>query len=233
MVHGYHVILTAYGFWLPNDPRGSWSEFVRKWELLRFGDSTKGRGIRTLADLTPGEIRRRDAARKSLKFPAVHFSDTQIQGIARGFASACAKYGYTIWACSILPEHTHLVIARHRYKIEHVAKKLKAAASGRLVSEGTHPLAQHVRAGTRPPRMWVEGEWKSFLDSEPAIEDAIAYVVANPDKEGRPAQSWDFVIPFMDGSPTTIDRSFSRRLAASRRWLPITHHSPSTQPQPP
>jgi len=28
MVIGFHVILTAYGFWLPNDPRGSWSEFV-------------------------------------------------------------------------------------------------------------------------------------------------------------------------------------------------------------
>ena len=26
MVHGYHVILAAYGFWLPNDPRGSWSD---------------------------------------------------------------------------------------------------------------------------------------------------------------------------------------------------------------
>lgn len=25
---GAHVIFGAYGFWLPNDPRGSWSEFV-------------------------------------------------------------------------------------------------------------------------------------------------------------------------------------------------------------
>jgi len=28
MVLGTHLILTAYGFWLPNDPRGSWSDFV-------------------------------------------------------------------------------------------------------------------------------------------------------------------------------------------------------------
>ncbi len=26
MVHGYHVIIGAYGYWLPNNPRGSWSE---------------------------------------------------------------------------------------------------------------------------------------------------------------------------------------------------------------
>ena len=25
MVLGYHIIRTAYGFWLPNDPWGSWS----------------------------------------------------------------------------------------------------------------------------------------------------------------------------------------------------------------
>ncbi len=28
MIHAYHVIMGAYGFWLPNDPRGSWSAFV-------------------------------------------------------------------------------------------------------------------------------------------------------------------------------------------------------------
>jgi hypothetical protein len=34
MLHGFHVIFSADGFWLPNDPRGSWSEFVRRWERL-------------------------------------------------------------------------------------------------------------------------------------------------------------------------------------------------------
>jgi len=27
MVLAYRAILSMYGFWLPNDPRGSWSEF--------------------------------------------------------------------------------------------------------------------------------------------------------------------------------------------------------------
>jgi hypothetical protein len=40
MIRGYHVIFGAYGFWLPNDPRGSWSEFVGSWELFRFGAAT-------------------------------------------------------------------------------------------------------------------------------------------------------------------------------------------------
>jgi hypothetical protein len=35
-----------------------------------------------------------------------------------------------------------------------------------------------------------------FLDSEQAIEDAIAYVVQNPIDEGMRAQCWNFVKPF-------------------------------------
>ena len=42
MIVGYHVIFGMYGFWLPNDPRGSWSEFVGEWELFRAaGRATK------------------------------------------------------------------------------------------------------------------------------------------------------------------------------------------------
>ena len=41
MIRASHVIFSAYGFWLPNDPRGSWSDFVGSWELQRFGPATK------------------------------------------------------------------------------------------------------------------------------------------------------------------------------------------------
>ena len=49
MVSGYHVILSAYGFWLPNDPRGSWSDFVGAWELFRFGPATKTDSTQSVA----------------------------------------------------------------------------------------------------------------------------------------------------------------------------------------
>ncbi|HUT10853.1 MAG TPA: hypothetical protein VMY42_10175 [Thermoguttaceae bacterium] len=51
MVLAYHVIFGAYGFWLPNDPRGSWSDFVGSWELARFGKATKVSTRRSLAAL--------------------------------------------------------------------------------------------------------------------------------------------------------------------------------------
>ena len=103
---------------------------------------------------------------------------------------------YTIWACSILPEHTHLVIARHIYRSEQIANLLKGAATSQLMKERCHPLAAYAKPGKRPPRMWAEHEWRVYLDSEEAIDDAIQYVENNPDKEEKPKQVWSFVSPF-------------------------------------
>ena len=107
-----------------------------------------------------------------------------------------SKSGYTIWACSILPEHTHIVIARHTYKIEQIVNLLKGATTTQIIVEGRHPLARFAQPGKRPPRMWAAREWKTYLDSEEAIENAITYVVANPPREGKPEQTWSFVTGF-------------------------------------
>lgn len=205
MVHAYHMILSAYGFWLPNDPRGSWSEFVGKWELVRFGRATYGQEFRHLMELTPREIAQRKRARASLKYPPIQFTGMQAKEIVQGFATACERFGYVIWACSILPEHTHLVLRRHRYKAESVANKLKAATSQALIDAGLHPLIDYAEPDQRPPRMWSENQWIAFLDSETGIENAIGYVIENPEKEGKRRQQWPFVTPFpgLDGAYTT------------------------------
>src|SRR5438874_9310157 len=68
MIVGYHVIFGAYGFWLPNDPRGSWSDFVGSWELFRYGQATKTNETHSVAR-RPHDIRRRLDAKESLKYP--------------------------------------------------------------------------------------------------------------------------------------------------------------------
>ncbi|HUG69130.1 MAG TPA: hypothetical protein VMM76_15375 [Pirellulaceae bacterium] len=196
MIHGYHVILPVYGCWLPNDPRGSWSDMVRKWELIRFGAATKSLERTALDALTPQELALRDEARASLKYPPVTLTGYQALVIGNGFREQVAKSNYSIWACSILPEHTHLVIARHTYVVEQIANLLKGAATRKLIEQHCHPLADHARPGKRPPRMWAEHEWKVYLDSEEAIENAITYVETNPEKEGKAKQTWSFVTPF-------------------------------------
>ena len=196
MIHGYHVILPMYGFWLPNDPRGSWSDTVRKWELVRFGPSTKSLQRKSLDELTPAEIARRDAARKSLAYRPVSLTANQILTVGEGFAAQVAKSGYTIWACSILAEHVHLVFARHTYKVEQIVNLLKGAATRKCVECNCHPLAGYAKGNKRPPRMFAEHEWKVYLDSEEAIENAIRYVEQNPEKESGSRQTWSFVTPF-------------------------------------
>ena len=182
MVHGYHIILPHYGFWLPNDPRGSWSEFVASWELARFGETTRHLDQRTLASLSAEELAVREAARKALHYPPVTLTGPQALSIANGFKDQATKSDYAIWACSILPEHTHLVIARHRI----------------------HPLQQCAKQGKRLPGMWARHQWKSFLDSDEAIENAINYVIENPIKEGKPRQNWRWLTPYAGLDPGWI-----------------------------
>ncbi len=201
MIHGYHVILPMYGFWLPNDPRGSWSDFVRKWEFVRFGSATGTIERRELEELPEFELQQRVTAKQALMYEPVSIDGQQARSIGKGFAAQVTKSNYTVWACSILPEHTHLVIARHTYKVEQIANLLKGAATSRIIEDGLHPLIEHAEPGERPPRMWSAHEWKVYLDSEEAIENAIRYVEENPIKEDKPKQTWSFVSPFA-GIPT-------------------------------
>jgi REP element-mobilizing transposase RayT len=196
MVYASHVIFCAYGFWLPNDPRGSWSDFVGSWELYRYGTATK---IDTRESLAAAKHNRNErlAAKTALKYPAVSFSDAQVAAIAAGFAESLAKGNVTCWACSILAEHVHMVLARHQSKVETVVNFLKGAATRKLISAGLHPFGAYQDADGAVPRCWAENQWKVFLDGRTDIERAIPYVENNPQKEGRPRQRWPFVQQFV------------------------------------
>lgn len=198
-VRAYHLILTAYGFWLPNDPRGSWSDFVRAWELTRFGDATKVSTRRSLAK-APHSREQRLEAKQALVRDAVSFSGRQAVAIADGFRKWNELSGGKIFACSILPEHVHLVIARHRFEIERVANRMKGEATKSLVRAGLHPFQDDFyRDGTRPTP-WTRKWWKVYLTTDEDILRAIKYVERNPVKEGKRRQKWLCTTPFVLGS---------------------------------
>jgi REP element-mobilizing transposase RayT len=195
MVQAYHLIFSAYGFWLPNDPRGSWSDFVRAWELWWFGDATKTTERRSVAH-RPHDRKRRLAAKTALKYEPVEFTGKQALAIANGFRKALEEAGYVILACSILPTHVHIVLLRCDRPAERVVGHLKARATQQLVAEGLHPFVEHELKDGRFPSVWAHRAWKVFLDSVEDIERAIKYVEANPLKEGKPKQRWSFVTPY-------------------------------------
>ena len=187
MVLGYHTIMTMYGFWLPNDPRGSWSDFVRSWELFRFGKATKVTTSRSLARVEHDQARRR-AAKSALTYPPVVLTGRQAGAVGRGFAQAGRDAAYVIHACSILPQHVHMVLARHPRPIRRVAGHLKARGTRALKADG-------LWGDTRRP-IWTRRSWNVYLNTPEDIRRAIRYVVNNPLKERKPLQHWSFVTPY-------------------------------------
>ncbi len=187
----HHLVFGAYGFWLPNDPRGSWSDFVGAWELFRHGGkATKTTETRSLAAVRH-DSRARLAAKELLKRPAVLFNQQQIESIAAGFADYARRSKLVILACAILADHVHLVTARHRLDAHQLVIQLKAAATRQLVKLGVHPFPGEIPR----PKCFARGEWDVFLDTADDVERAICYVENNPEKEGLPRQHWDFVTP--------------------------------------
>lgn len=192
MVIASHVIFGAYGFWMPNDPRGSWSEFVGAWDLYRRGGrATKVETRRSVAGVEH-DRNRRLATKESLKYPAVCFTDEQIEVIGDAFGEFVARNGLQLLACAIMPEHVHFVIARHHYPVEQAVVLLKGEASRRLEAAGVHPMAAFPRKKKRLATCWGRGEWKVFLDNAADVARAIRYVEENPVKEGRAVQRWAF-----------------------------------------
>jgi hypothetical protein len=187
MVRWYHLILTAYGFWLPNDPRGSWSDFVGAWELYKFGKATKTSKKRSLAH-DPHDADLRRATKRALKYPPVRFDDAQRSAIGAGFGNAIEEARYVVHAGCIGHDHAHLVVERHARRIEDVARHLKSKATMALSRANLHPLA-----GKHTP--WFEGEWNVFINDVDQLRAAIAYVERHPEKEGLPRQLWSWITP--------------------------------------
>lgn len=197
MVRGYHFIFSAYGFWLPNDPRGSWSDTIRSFDLLRFGPATKVNTTRSLA-AEPHDVALRNQAKAVLRYEPVRFTGVQARAIARGFAIAAAEGAYIMHALVILPDHVHLVIARHPKHIDTIASHLKAKATRQMTIENMHPLSAHASPIGRTPTPWVRNYWCPFIRDDEHMHRAIRYVEQNPVKAGLPAQRWKSIVAYQD-----------------------------------
>jgi REP element-mobilizing transposase RayT len=188
MVLAYHAVFTTRGFWLPNDPRGSWSTQVWAEHLKPFGDATKVSTRRSLAHVKTG-FDWQNRAKQALKHPPVSFNGEQARAVARGFARTVAELAIVIYACAILPDHVHMVIARHRESVETLVGFLKRSACRQLSQEGIHPSP-----GVTP---WVRGGWSRYLNTFSEIKGAIVYTNNNPIKQGFKPQNWSFIHPLV------------------------------------
>ena len=167
-VLAYHLIMTAYGFWLPNDPRGSWSDIVRSLDLLIFGPATKTNERSSVAHRSH-DRRARMEAKSALRYPPIKFTGHQAAAIGRGFNEAVTEAGYVVHACAIMPDHAHVVIARHSRLIETIASHLKSKASRALTMASLHPLEAHRADDGTVPTLWARKHWSVFLSDNDEI----------------------------------------------------------------
>jgi REP element-mobilizing transposase RayT len=186
LVIAYHLIWTAYGWWLPNDPRGSYSQTIRSDWLTELGDIHYGRK----RVQPPGrEIRQfYDRAAEVLKHPLVTFDEAERAIIAEAFSDVIARERYTCYACAVMPDHVHLLIRKHKHTAEVMVEHLMQASRDRLIDtqrrDPDHPT-------------WAAGlGWRVFLDHPDDVRRTIGYIERNPIKIGLPAQHWPFVTPY-------------------------------------
>lgn len=121
-------------------------------------------------------------------FPPVTFTGEQARAVGNGLRHAVNEAGYRIYACAVMPDHVHLVVARHERHVKRIISHCKAKATMELHGV-LWPFAEN-----RP--IWERGGWAVFLNDLSLIFNAIRYVEANPIQEGLPAQRWSFVETF-------------------------------------
>ncbi|MEM6316010.1 MAG: transposase [Planctomycetota bacterium] len=192
-VIAFHMILTAYGMWLPNDPRGSRSTTIRCRWLREHGHATTVTATRShAADHHNGATRL--AAKDSLRHPAVNFTGTQARAIANGLHDAVDEATYEIWALSIMPDHVHILLAAHPKPVEQIAAHLKSKATRKLNDLGLHPLAGRGTNG-RSPSPWARNYWCPFVRDARHLRAVRRYVELNPVKAGLKEQRWRMIHP--------------------------------------
>jgi REP element-mobilizing transposase RayT len=185
MLLGHHLIMTAYGWWLPNDPRGSSSHEIRVEHLQGLGDLHHGH--KALQPL-PAELRAfYESAETVLKHPLLTFSDADLAELAAAFAETIRERRYTCYACALMPDHVHLLIRAHRDRAEAMLRALQDASRSRLRLRDLRPPVHPV---------WGGPGWKVFQSSVRQLCDTIRYIEDNPLKHRRPRQHWDFVTPY-------------------------------------
>lgn len=182
MVIAYHLVWTAYGWWLPNDPRGSMSHCIRSDVLQELGELHYGKKRVQCASEEIREFYEHAAAK--LRYAPALFTGDEVELVGRAFAEVTGAQRYTCYACAIMPDHVHILVRKHRDQAEEMIGHLQRESHLILRGAGLRDLEHPV---------WGGKGWKVFLDSAGDIRRTVKYIEQNPIKMGLTRQRWGFV----------------------------------------
>jgi REP element-mobilizing transposase RayT len=160
MVIAHHLIWTAYGWWLPNDPRGSGSRVIRNDIIAELGELHYGR-----KKMQPAarDVRHfYEQARQVLRHPLLRFEADCRELIAAAFADVIKQKQYTCYACAIMPDHIHILIRKHKNLAEEMIEHFKQFSRQKLIST----KSPHYQSSHLDRRGWLESFPRSSRGSE-------------------------------------------------------------------
>ncbi len=169
LVAGFHLVWTAYGRWLPNDPRGSTSHEFRNQRIAELGELHHGRKLEQPSAQQIREFYQQ--AGDALQHDLLKFNEGDVRTIAEAFAKTIVLEKYTCYACAIMWDHVHALIRKHKHSGEEMIKRLQAASRAALIIAGR-------RAPDHP--VWGGPGWKVFLSTQEDIRRITRYIEANP-----------------------------------------------------
>ena len=123
-----------------------------------------------------------------LKHPVLTFDDVDVTLLGKSFGQIIGERDYICHACTIMPDHVHMLIRRQCDRAEEMIAAFQETGRTDLIDAGK-------RSPTQP--VWTAGPgWKTFINSRRQFEAEIGYIRQNPKKIGKPEQAWDFVTEY-------------------------------------
>jgi len=182
MVIAHHIILTRYGHWLPNDPRGSMSAHAYIPQIAELGESHFGRREKQPSRRELCEFHREASCR--LAHPVLWWNDAERQAIALALGTVVREEQLTCYACAVLANHAHLLIRKHRLKAEEMSTKFKDSGRRALVAAQLAP----------PDHPVFSADPCHIYKSDPkAVRTCIRYINENPQKHNLPQAAYPFL----------------------------------------
>ena len=210
LVIAHHLMWTLYGWWLPNDPRGSTSRAIRNDLLAELGALHFGRRAGQPAGRDIREFY--TTAQEAIAYPLLRFAPNEFAAVGGALGEVIRERNYTCYACAVMPDHVHLLIRKHRDAAEEMIEHLQLGSRLRL-------SASNLRTTDHPT--WTRGGWKVFLDHPDDVRRTIRYIEDTPVQWRLPKQEWEFVDPY-DGWPLHAGHSanspYVRALRAAGRY---------------
>jgi len=187
VIIAHHLILTGYGHWLPNDPRGSMSTRVHRPEVEELGEHHVGRRKEQPSREELRAFHRR--ATEALAHPVLWWNDAERQALTEAFGEAIAGEKLTCYACAVLSNHAHLLIRKHRLNADQLVGVFKDAGR-RVIGERRLAPEEHP--------IFSADSCHVFKSDVRSVRVCIDYIQSNHAKHRLQPVPCSFVIPYND-----------------------------------